>query len=194
MGPVAPRRAGCGGRAARLTAMTRCAPRERSRRFVDELSNWYVRRNRRRFWKGELDADKRAAYATLYEVLTTLSRLMAPIIPHLADAMWDNLVAARRSSRARQRPPHRLPVADPRARPIRPSTSAVALARRTVALGRAARSASALRTRQPLRTVRVKLPAIADARSRASADVGDELRPAEVLDELNVQRARAHPR
>ena len=41
--------------------------------FVDDLSNWYVRRNRRRFWKGELDADKRAAYATLHEVLTTLS-------------------------------------------------------------------------------------------------------------------------
>ena len=40
--------------------------------FVDELSNWYVRRNRRRFWKGELDADKRAAHATLHEVLTTL--------------------------------------------------------------------------------------------------------------------------
>ena len=64
--------------------------------FVDDLSNWYVRRNRRRFWKGELDADKRAAYATLYEVLTTLAALMAPITPHLADAMWDNLVASGR--------------------------------------------------------------------------------------------------
>ena len=62
--------------------------------FVDELSNWYVRRNRRRFWKGELDADKRAAYSTLHEVLTTLMRLMAPITPHLTDAIWENLVVA----------------------------------------------------------------------------------------------------
>ena len=62
--------------------------------FVEDLSNWYVRRSRRRFWKGELDADKRAAYATLHEVLTTLTRLVAPFVPHLADAMWRNLVVA----------------------------------------------------------------------------------------------------
>src|SRR5919106_6562578 len=62
--------------------------------FVDDLSNWYIRRNRRRFWKGELDADKRAAHATLHEVLTTLMRLMAPITPFLADAVWENLVVA----------------------------------------------------------------------------------------------------
>ena len=55
--------------------------------FVEDLSNWYVRRNRRRFWKGELDADKAAAYATLYEVLGTLTRLLAPFTPHVADAM-----------------------------------------------------------------------------------------------------------
>ena len=62
--------------------------------FVDDLSNWYVRRNRRRFWKGELDDDKRAAYATLHEVLVTLVRVLAPFVPHLADAMWGNLVGS----------------------------------------------------------------------------------------------------
>ncbi len=62
--------------------------------FVDELSNWYVRRNRRRFWKGELDDDKRAAYATLHRVLVDLTRLIAPFVPHLAEAMWQNLVTA----------------------------------------------------------------------------------------------------
>ena len=88
--------------------------------FVDDLSNWYVRRNRRRFWKGELDADKRAAYATLHEVLTTVARLLAPIIPHLADAIWDNLVAAVDPRRPGQRAPGRLSHAPRRpARPVR---------------------------------------------------------------------------
>ena len=73
--------------------------------FVEDLSNWYVRRNRRRFWKGELDADKRAAYATLHEVLTTLTRLIAPVIPHVADAIWDNLVAGVDCRRPGQRAP-----------------------------------------------------------------------------------------
>ncbi|MDQ3881290.1 MAG: isoleucine--tRNA ligase, partial [Chloroflexota bacterium] len=60
--------------------------------FVDELSNWYVRRNRRRFWKGERDADKQAAHATLHETLATLARVMAPIVPHVAESMWQNLM------------------------------------------------------------------------------------------------------
>ena len=84
--------------APRSTTTTRMRASRGIEAFVDDLSNWYVRRNRRRFWKGELDADKRAAYATLHEVLTTLCRLLAPIVPHLADAMWDNLVAAVDSS------------------------------------------------------------------------------------------------
>ena len=125
--------------------------------FVDDLSNWYVRRNRRRFWKGELDADKRAAYATLHEVLTTLARLLAPIIPHLADAMWDNLVAA-----VDAEAPDSVHLTDVPTRVAGRTDAAVEdavdLARRTVALGRTARAASGVRTRQPLRAVRVKLP------------------------------------
>ena len=66
--------------------------------FVDDLSNWYVRRSRRRFWKSESDADKAAAYATLYEVLVTLAKLVAPVAPFLAEEMWQNLVVGRRSS------------------------------------------------------------------------------------------------
>jgi isoleucyl-tRNA synthetase len=62
-------------------------------KFVDDkLSNWYVRRNRRRFWKSEHGADKLAAYQTLYTVLTTLTKLIAPIMPFLAEAMYQNLV------------------------------------------------------------------------------------------------------
>jgi isoleucyl-tRNA synthetase len=61
-------------------------------KFVDErLSNWYVRRNRRRFWKSEKGTDKLAAYQTLYVVLTTLTKLIAPIMPFMAETMWQNL-------------------------------------------------------------------------------------------------------
>jgi isoleucyl-tRNA synthetase len=60
--------------------------------FVDNLSNWYLRRSRRRFWKTESDADKKAAYATLYEALVTLSKLLAPTMPFIADEMYQNLV------------------------------------------------------------------------------------------------------
>src|SRR5438045_6088538 len=67
--------------------------------FVDDkLSNWYVRRNRRRFWKSEKGADKDAAYQTLYTVLTTLTKLCAPVIPFLAETMYQNLDGARRVS------------------------------------------------------------------------------------------------
>jgi isoleucyl-tRNA synthetase len=63
-------------------------PARKIQKFVDELSNWYVRRSRRRFWKSQSDRDKLAAYQTLYETLTTVSRLMAPFVPFMADAMY----------------------------------------------------------------------------------------------------------
>src|SRR4029077_4964886 len=64
--------------------------------FVDDkLSNWYVRRNRRRFWKSEQGTDKLAAYQTVYTVLTTLTRLIAPIMPFLAETMHQNLTPPR---------------------------------------------------------------------------------------------------
>jgi isoleucyl-tRNA synthetase len=60
--------------------------------FVDHLSNWYLRRSRRRFWKSGSDADKKAAYATLYEALITLSKLLAPTMPFMAEELYQNLV------------------------------------------------------------------------------------------------------
>ena len=65
--------------------------------FIDDLSNWYIRRNRRRFWRSKdaSDTDKNAAYETLYEVLVTLSRLLAPCIPFLTERMYQNLVLGR---------------------------------------------------------------------------------------------------
>jgi len=62
--------------------------------FVDDLSKWYLRRSRRRFWKSETDEDKRTAYATLYETLVTLVKLLAPTMPFLAEELYQNLVCS----------------------------------------------------------------------------------------------------
>ena len=66
----------------------------RSKSLWTSLSNWYLRRSRRRFWKSESDADKQAAYATLYEALVTLSKLLAPTMPFMAEELYQNLVRA----------------------------------------------------------------------------------------------------
>jgi isoleucyl-tRNA synthetase len=66
-------------------------PSRRIHRFVDDLSNWYIRRSRRRFWKSQSDSDKLAAYQTLYETLRTVSQLMAPFVPFTSDAIYRNL-------------------------------------------------------------------------------------------------------
>ena len=75
--------------------------------FVDELSNWYVRRSRRRFWKGEDDQDKKAAHSTLYECLVTVTKLTAPFTPFVAESLYQNLVADV-VRRPRERAPRRL--------------------------------------------------------------------------------------
>src|SRR5260370_18216511 len=69
------------------------SPAREIERFVEDLSNWYVRRNRRRFWKSENDAGKQAAYLTLHTCLTTLASLLAPFIPFISEAMYRNLAA-----------------------------------------------------------------------------------------------------
>ena len=153
--------------------------------FVEDLSNWYVRRNRRRFWKGALDDDKRAAYATLHEVLVTLAGLLAPFAPHFADALWSNLVVA-----VGVAAPDSVHLADfPERVPGRAAPdvdAAVALARRVVALGRAGRAAAGMKTRQPIPTVRVKLPAAAGGAMSRDPAINHQLR-GEVLDELNAK-------
>ncbi len=153
--------------------------------FVEDLSNWYVRRNRRRFWKGELDEDKRAAYATLHEVLATVVRLLAPFVPHLADAMWGNLVAAVDPAASDSVHLADYP-AQVAGRALPAIDSAMEVARQIVALGRTARAASGLKTRQPLAAVRVMLPTSAGGRLSPDPATAAELR-AEILDELNAK-------
>jgi isoleucyl-tRNA synthetase len=120
-------------------------PARKIQRFVDELSNWYVRRSRRRFWKSQSDRDKLAAYQTLYETLSTVSRLMAPFVPFMAEAMYRNLSeggSVHLSDFPEAMPWHDLKV-----------EANMALARQAVEVGLAARDAVRIRVRQPLAAV-----------------------------------------
>jgi isoleucyl-tRNA synthetase len=147
--------------------------------FVEDLSNWYVRRNRRRFWKSESDEDKLAAYSVLYECLETLARLLAPFIPFVSEEMYQSLSRA-----ADPDAPESVHLADyPESDPSLVDASLLkdmALLLKVVRLGRAARNDSRLKARQPLSeaVICVREPAEADA-----------LRPfvKEVLEELNVK-------
>jgi isoleucyl-tRNA synthetase len=106
--------------------------------FVDELSNWYVRRSRRRFWEGDP-----AAFWTLHECLTTVARLLAPFCPFVADEIYDNLDGAEPSVHLSD-----FPVAGTRDEPLE---AAMEVARETVRLGLAARAQATIKIRQPLR-------------------------------------------
>ena len=117
--------------------------------FVDELSNWYVRRSRRRFWKSEEDTDKVAAYLTLYECLEMLSKLLAPYMPFLAEELHRNLVGERYPDAPLSVHLSDWPVAD-EALIDEDLSFRMGVARRVVNMGRAARNASQLKTRQPL--------------------------------------------
>jgi isoleucyl-tRNA synthetase len=145
--------------------------------FVDDLTNWYVRRSRRRFWKSEHDSDKNDAYATLYHVLVKLSRLLAPFTPFVTEALYQNLVASVQRE-ARESIHHtRWPKAERRPADVS-LLEEMALARQVASLGLAARSASNLKVRQPL------------SRAMAFAGGGKSLSPELVeivTDELNVK-------
>ncbi|MEU8823817.1 isoleucine--tRNA ligase [Streptomyces sp. NPDC048636] len=112
--------------------------------FVDDLSNWYVRRSRRRFWQGDA-----AALRTLHEVIETVTRLMAPLVPFITERVWQDLVVP-----VDPRAPESVhlagwPEADQAM--IDPALSTrMALVRRLVELGRATRAESGVKTRQPL--------------------------------------------
>ena len=147
--------------------------------FVGELSNWYVRRSRRRFWKSENDQDKASAYATLYRCLVTLSHLLAPFTPFLAEEMYQNLVRSVDSKAAESVHLADWPVAN--ASLIDEGLSeAMRLAMKVASLGHAARAKAGIRVRQPLRRVLVK------ARIKDEEKALQQV-AAQVLDELNVK-------
>ncbi|MBA7598115.1 Isoleucine--tRNA ligase [subsurface metagenome] len=149
--------------------------------FVDVLSNWYVRRSRRRFWKSENDADKLSAYTTLYQCLVALSKLLAPFIPFLAEELYQNLVGSV------QNEPESVHLADfPAADATKIDKQLAAdtrLAMRTSSLGRAARSQAGIKVRQPLAHVVVS---VASNKEQASLE---RLKP-QIMEELNVKDLR----
>ena len=125
--------------------------------LVDDLSNWYVRANRRRFWRTDPTigaADSLSAQATLYEAITTVSLLIAPFCPFLAEKMWRELIAASEADSVHLAP---WPEADLTAID-RELEASMELARRLVSLGRSARGHAGMRVRQPLRRALVALP------------------------------------
>ncbi len=149
--------------------------------FVDELSNWWLRRSRRRFW-GDASPDKQAAMETLYEVLTTLCRLMAPILPFLTEEMWQNLVVSVR--------PDAEPSVHLAAYPDRVQGRAddalearIGTVIRVKELVLSLRNQAKSRARQPLATVWVQ-PAGPGER----AVLSDAALVEQILDEVNVKR------
>jgi isoleucyl-tRNA synthetase len=150
--------------------------------FLEDLSGWYVRRSRRRFWHPGSDgdgSDGAAAFATLHTCLVTLSQLLAPFTPFVAEELWRNLAAGRRGR------PDSVHLSDfpvPDANAVDPALdAAMATARQVVELGRRVRTETKVRTRQPL----------SEAVAHVSGhDPGiDALLPI-VADELNVHGVR----
>jgi len=144
--------------------------------FVEELSNWYVRRSRRRFWKSESDEDKLAAYSTLYDCLVTLTKLLAPFTPFVAEELYQNLVRSHFPEA-----PLSVHLCDfPTARPELVDETLIEdmrLVRRLCSLGRAARSRAGIKVRQPLSRalVRVRYPEEIKGLKRLEGPFLDEL-------------------
>jgi len=148
--------------------------------FIDNLSNWYVRRNRRRFWKSESDANKLAAYTTLHQCLMTLSQLLAPFVPFIAEELYQNLF---RSVNPEARESVHLtdfPIAD-ETKINDKLNSDVELAMKISSLGRAARAKAGIKVRQPLDKAVVGVET--EGERKALKNLATE-----VMEEINVKQ------
>lgn len=143
--------------------------------FVDELSNWYVRRSRERFWGSDMSANKEAAYTTLYTVLETLSKVIAPFVPFMAESMYQNLVRTFDKTAPLSVHLCDFPIADEKYIDKK-LESGMEDVLKVVVLGRAARNKANLKNRQPLKRL------IYNGKNELSQDL-KEL----VEDELNVK-------
>jgi isoleucyl-tRNA synthetase len=145
---------------------------------IEQVSNWYVRRNRRRFWKSEPGSDKTAAYQTLFECLVGIVKMAAPVAPFLTDELYRNLMTV-----TRHEPFESVHIA----RMIEPNAALIDLelerrmdiAQRVVGFARSMRAKTSLKTRQPL--ARVAIPAAAETR-RLIEQMKDV-----ILEEINVK-------
>jgi isoleucyl-tRNA synthetase len=155
-------------------------PAEALQAFLDDLSNWYLRRSRERIWKSQLDDDKVAAYQTLYECLTTLITLLAPFVPFVSEELYQNLVRS-----VDEQAPVSVHLCDwPQVNEAlidEKLTRETHLVMRIVGLGRAAREKAQIRVRQPLNALHVRVPSLSEeeALTRLSG---------QVLEELNIKQ------
>jgi isoleucyl-tRNA synthetase len=147
--------------------------------FVEELSNWYVRRSRRRFWRGadQEDADKDAAYSTLYAVLTTFCQLLSPFMPFVVETMYQNLVKSVKPDAPDSVHHQDWPAVD-ESLLDEDLLDEMEMAIQVASLGRSARNSSNVKLRQPL----AKATVVADARQQDRLERLADI----VLDELNV--------
>ncbi len=149
--------------------------------LLDDLTNWHVRRSRRRFWKSEHDADKATAYATLYHVLLKMAKVLAPFTPFVSEVMYQNLVCSVREEAYASVHHCAWPEADAAA--IDEDLMAqMALARSVASLGLGARGSANIKVRQPLARALVYA-------GDQHSDLSEELR-AIILDELNVKEVQ----
>ncbi len=146
---------------------------------IDQLSNWYIRRNRRRFWKSEIGKDKTAAYQTLYECLMTITKLIAPFAPFLSEEIYKNLNGV--TQRESYLSVHLAFTPQPDESKIDAALEArMSKAQRIVYLARAIRNKANIKVRQPLR--RVIIPIISEQHKN---DI--ELKKDVIMDEINVK-------
>jgi isoleucyl-tRNA synthetase len=147
--------------------------------FVEKLTNWYIRRSRRRFWKSEDDDDKNSAYSTLYRVLVTFAKSLAPVLPFVTEAIYQNLVR-----RWDDEAPQSVHLCDmPQAEESRRDADLeelMQLATRTVTLGRSLRNKHKLKVRQPLSRLFLLPP---DKDRLGDLELVSDL----IMDELNVK-------
>ncbi|HEX6774327.1 MAG TPA: class I tRNA ligase family protein, partial [Methylomirabilota bacterium] len=145
----------------------------------DDLSNWYVRRRRREFWKGTLDEEKQAAFQVLYHVLVRVCQLLAPVMPFITEHVYQNLVPA--VAPGAPMSVHLTSFPEPDSSLARPDLEAdVEAARRVLRVGLAARNAARLKVRTPLGRALLVAPPDVERAVRAFEP--------DILDELNVER------
>lgn len=147
--------------------------------FIQELSTWYIRRSRRRFWKSRVDEDKNSGYMTLYNCLTTLIKLLGPFTPFVTEEMYQNLVLSAEPNAPRSVHHTEWPKVDPTLMDERLMEDMETVIR-VASLGRSVRSTSGVKLRQPLSEVMVVAPKQELDRLEGFTDL--------IKDELNVRK------
>ncbi|MDI3533749.1 MAG: isoleucyl-tRNA synthetase [Thermosediminibacterales bacterium] len=149
--------------------------------FVDDLSNWYVRRCRQRYWKGEMDDDKIAAYLTLYETLVALIKIAAPFVPFITEEIYKNLVCSIYPDAPESVHMCNFPEANEELID-EALEQKMALLRKVVNLGRSARNKSKIKNRQPLSKMYIKT-----RRENEKEALKDDGMSSLIKEELNIK-------